>query len=326
MGKIHKPRAGSLQFWPRKRATKIVPSVNWLPVQKKNSDKKILGFLGYKANMLRVVVRDLTADSMTKNKKIVVPVTAIEVPPAKILSIRFYKKTPNGLLVHSEVLADNVEKELKKVIKVSKKQGKKIEDFENKLNEFDDIRAIIYSVVKKTGKKKTPDLAEIGLGGSIKEKFDFLKTNLGKELAFKDFFEKGQLFDVRGITKGYGLQGPVKRMGIGFRAHKSEKGRRRPGSLGPWHPARVTLRAPMAGQTGFFTRVNYNQKLLDLGKAEDLHAKIGNFRDYGKMNTNYILIKGSVQGPIKRVLMLTPAFRETKGTKKENFEVVEVLK
>jgi large subunit ribosomal protein L3 len=276
--------------------------------------------------MLRLVVRDLTADSMTKNKKIVVPVTAIEVPPAKILSIRFYKKTSNGLLVHSEVLADNVEKELKKVIKVSKKQDKKIEDFENKLNEFDDIRAIIYSVVKKTGKKKTPDLAEIGLGGSIKEKFDFLKANLGKELAFNDFFEKGQLFDVRGITKGYGLQGPVKRMGIGFRAHKSEKGRRRPGSLGPWHPARVTLRAPMAGQTGFFTRVNYNQKLLDLGKAEDLHAKIGNFRDYGKMNTNYILIKGSVQGPIKRVLMLTPAFRETKGTKKENFEVVEVLK
>ena len=35
MGKLYRPRHGSLQFWPRKRAKKEIPSVNW------NSLKKI---------------------------------------------------------------------------------------------------------------------------------------------------------------------------------------------------------------------------------------------------------------------------------------------
>ena len=68
---------------------------------------------------------------------------------------------------------------------------------------------------------------------------------------------------MRGLTTGRGYQGPVKRFGIKLKPSKSEKGRRRPGSLGPWHPARVIFRVPMAGQLGMFTRVVYNNKILD---------------------------------------------------------------
>ena len=57
--------------------------------------------------------------------------------------------------------------------------------------------------------------------------------------------------------------GPVKRFGISLKFHKSEKGVRRPGSLAPWHPARVTFRTPNMGQTGFFTRVSYNNLIME---------------------------------------------------------------
>jgi len=70
------------------------------------------------------------------------------------------------------------------------------------------------------------------------------------------------LVDIRGLTIGKGLQGPVKRFGITLKAHKSEKGQRSVGAIGSFHPTRVTFRVPRAGQLGMFTRVTYNNKLL----------------------------------------------------------------
>ena len=61
------PRKGSLQFWPRKRATKLLPSVNWNAI---SSGKNLKGFICYKAGMMSAYVRDNTPDSMTKEKKI----------------------------------------------------------------------------------------------------------------------------------------------------------------------------------------------------------------------------------------------------------------
>lgn len=120
-----------------------------------------------------------------------------------------------------------------------------------------------------------------------------------------------------------GFSGPVKRFGIRLKFHKSEKGRRRPGSLGPWHPARVTFRVPMAGQLGMFTRAVYNNKIIDLGKSDD---KFKNVKNYGDIKTDYIIVKGSIQGPAKRQLIITSALRETKKIKKINYELLEVLK
>src|SRR3989344_7997135 len=155
------PRKGSLQFWPRKRASKFLPRVNWSTI--KSSSKILKGFIGYKAGMASAYVKDNTADSLTKGKRIPIPATIIECPPMKIFSVRFYK---DGQVVE-EVIAEGLEKELKRKIKFPKKKHGKVEEVKG---EFDDVRMICYSQVKKTGIKKTPDLSELGLLGSFEDK------------------------------------------------------------------------------------------------------------------------------------------------------------
>ena len=159
------PRKGSLQFWPRKRASKLLPSVNWNVI---NSGKNLKGFICYKVGMASAFVKDNTEHSMTKGKKIAVPVTIMECPKMKILSVRFYK---NGQ-VANEILAENPDKELTSVIKLPKAKKGKIDDV--KSGSYDDIRVIAYSEVKKTNVKKTPDIIEIGLSGSLDEKINYV--------------------------------------------------------------------------------------------------------------------------------------------------------
>jgi large subunit ribosomal protein L3 len=306
------PGKGSMQYWPRKRARKLLPSPNWKAV-KSNSQKKLKGFICYKAGMASAYVKDDTPDSMTKGKKIIVPVTIIECPAMKIFSIRLYK---NGK-ASKDILAENIDKELKRVVKLPK-VPKKTEDFGK---DFDDVRVLCYSVVKKTNIKKTPDISELAIGGSLDEKIQFVKENIGKEISISSVFEKGNLVDFRGLTKGKGFQGPVKRFGITLKSHKSEKGQRRPGAIGSFHPGRTTFKAPMAGQIGMFTRISYNNKILDMGKAEDKFKGIKNF---GDVKTDYLLATGSVQGPAKRQLIATVTLRPTKKQLKKNFELLEI--
>ncbi|HEB47262.1 MAG TPA: 50S ribosomal protein L3, partial [Candidatus Pacearchaeota archaeon] len=108
-----------------------------------------------------------------------------------------------------------------------------------------------------------------------------------------------------------------------LKSHKSEKGRRRPGSLGPWHPARVTFRVPMAGQLGMFTRAVYNNKIIKVGKSED-EKELKNIHNFGDVKTDYIILRGSVQGPAKRQLLVTYPLRETKKQSKKNYEFIEL--
>ncbi|VVB83617.1 50S ribosomal protein L3 [uncultured archaeon] len=312
MAPPNSPRKGSMQYWPRKRAKKILPSPNWNAV-KSDSNKKLKGFICYKAGMASAFVKDDTPDSMTKGKKIVVPVTILECPAMKIFSVRLYK---NGK-VAKDVLAENIDKELKRKVKFPK-NAKKTEEFKG---DYDDARALCYSVVKKTNIKKTPDLSEIAIGGDFEDKIKFIKENLGKEILISNIFEKGNLVDFRGLTKGKGFQGPVKRFGITLKSHKSEKGQRRPGALGSFHPGRTTFRAPMAGQIGMFTRVTYNNKIIGIGKAED---KFKGIRNFGDIKTDYIITAGSVQGPAKRQLLVTSPLRATKKQLKKNFELLEL--
>jgi len=191
------PRKGSLQFWPRKRARKFLPRVNWGSI---DSEKGLKGFICYKAGMASAYVKDNTEHSMTKGKKIILPVTILECPTMKIFSVRFYK---NGIAA-KEILSENLDKEIKRKVIIAKKKHGKVEEV--KKEEYDDIKVICYSQVKKTGIKKTPDLSEIGLSGTLDEKLNFVKENLGKEISVSNVFKNGQLVDFRGLTKGYGLQ------------------------------------------------------------------------------------------------------------------------
>nr|AJS12619.1 50S ribosomal protein L3P [uncultured archaeon] len=304
------PRKGSLQFWPRKRAGKFLPSVNWEAI---DSEKRLKGFICYKAGMDSAYVIDNTPNSMTKGKGVVVPVTIVECPSMRIFSVRFYKDGK----VASEVLNEHIEKEMKRKVKLPKKKVGKLED----VKDFDDIRVIVYSNVKKTNVKKTPDITELGLSGSKEEKLNYVRENLNKEISVSDVFKKGELIDFRGLTIGKGLVGPVKRFGITLKSHKSEKGVRRPGSLGPWHPARVSFRTPMAGQLGMFTRVIYNNKIIQIGKADE---NVKGIKNFGDVKTDYLIVDGSVQGPSKRQLIITAPLRQTKRQAKKNYEFVEL--
>lgn len=310
-----RPRFGSLQFYPRKRAAKIIPSVNWDNFQSlQTKEDSLLGFITYKVGMRTALVKDTTPQSMTLSKKITIPVTILEAPRMKIFSVRFYK----GNKVIKDVIVSQ-DKELKRIVRVPKTL--KTLDAEAP-KEFTDIRVIAYSLPKETGIKKTPDIIELAL--SAKDKLAFIKTLIGKELSLKDVF-KFDLLDIRGLTKGKGLVGPIKRFGLGLKSHKAEKGVRRPGSLGPWHPARVTFRAPQAGQLGMFSRVQYNIKpIFSSSIAEKNINPSEGFQHYGKIKTSYIIVKGSVSGPQKRPVLLAPAFRPTKKQAKTKFEFVEL--
>lgn len=319
MAKLSRPRRGSLQYWPRKRARKVIASVNWNALSLKNiqDNSKILGFIGYKVGMKSAYVKDSTPDSMTKNKRIAIPATIIECPAMKIFSVRFYK---NGI-VKDEVLASNIDKELKRKIKFPKKHSKKIDD----IKDYDNIKVIVYSIVKTTGIKKSPDISEMALSGSIENKIKFAKEYFNKELRVKDVFDKMQLVDIRGITKGKGLEGSVKRFGLGLKGHKSEKGIRRQGSLGQWHPARVTFRTPMAGQMGMFVRAVFNSKIIDISNINEKNINpSGGFKNFGNVKTDYLILSGSVQGPSKRQLIITQPLRKTKNTDKKIYELLEL--
>ncbi len=310
-------RHGSLQFYPRVRAKEFLPSVNWSSILSKK-DVGILGFIGYKAGMMSAYVKDNTPNSLTKGKRVIVPVTLIECPTIKILSIRFYKDKK----VIGEVMNNNLDKELRRKIKLPKNVHKKIEDF--KVGSYDDISLVIYSEVKKTGVKKAPDIVEVGISGELNQKAEFAKAHFNKEISIKDFIKEG-IVDIRGVTKGKGLQGTVKRFGLTLKGHKSEKGVRTLGSGGPWHPSRVDFTQPRAGQMGFFTRVVYNNKIIHIGNIteKDINPACG-FNGFGKLKSDYIIVQGSVQGAARRQLLITMPLRPSKKQNKKNYEFIEL--
>src|SRR3989338_10264382 len=99
MSKRHAPRRGSMQFWPRKRAKSSYPRTRTWP---KVDGTKLIGFAGYKAGMIHIQMRD-NSTSVTKGQIITVPVTIVECPPLKPLSLRFYQQTLDGHKLISEV-------------------------------------------------------------------------------------------------------------------------------------------------------------------------------------------------------------------------------
>ncbi|MFH1848747.1 MAG: 50S ribosomal protein L3 [archaeon] len=306
MPKAHVPRRGSLQFWPRKRTKRNVARVrSWANL----ADTKLLGFAGYKVGMCTAIINDNRPHSMTKGELISQPVTLIECPPIKVASLRFYTQTPDGLTVSSQILAENLDKELARKITLPKKR--KAEE----PKETSEIRLVVCTQPKLTGiGKKKPDLFEVAIGGKSEDKISYAKEMLGKEIPVDGVFENGQQADLHAITKGKGFQGPVKRFGIGLKQRKSEKGRRNPGSLGPWQgQTHIMWRVAHAGQTGYHQRTEYNKQILMIGKPEEVNTK-GGFLRYGIVRNSCVLFKGSVPGPAKRLIRFNHPIRAKKTT------------
>ncbi len=311
MAKKTRPRFGSMQVWPRKRAKRIYARVRSFPPLK---EPKLIGFAGYKVGMTHVFMPEITRGK-AKGVEVRTPVTIIETPPLKVLAIRFYKSSPYGLYVSKQILASNLDKELSRKITLPKKQP---QNPDVNTEEFSEIRVLLYTQPKLTaiGKKK-PEIFEVAIGGSLKEKFDYARENLGKEIYVNEIFEPGMYLDAHAITKGKGYQGPVKRFGISLRSHKSEKTRRGPGSLGGWKgQGHFMYRIAHAGQMGFHQRTDYNKLLLMIGDDVSKINTPDGFKHYGLVKNQYILIKGSIPGPAKRLIKLIPAIRPPYGEQK----------
>ncbi len=321
MGKAHRPRAGSLAVWPRKRARRAYTRLRKMSIKAlKPKETKLIGFAGYKAGMTHVIVTDNRAKSLTKGTGISFPATIVECPPLKVFSIRFYKRDNYGMHVVSEIASIKNEKHLSRKIDLPKKidTEKKMQDAASKIDSFADVRVVVYTQPYLTGiGKKKPDVFELAIGGHVKEKFNWAKEHLGKDITVESVFTPGQQVDVHAVTKGKGFQGPVKRFGVTLRSHKSEKSRRAPANLGAWTPHHVGHEVAHAGQMGYHQRTDYNKLILKISnKTEEVNPK-GGFIRYGVVKNSYAIIKGSVPGPANRLVMFTLPTRPNRVVPKD---------
>jgi len=309
---IKKPREGSLAFYPRVRAARIYPAITSYPEVEK---PKVLGFAGYKVAMLHAIVVDNIKGSPSSGQEISIPVTVLDCPPLKTIGIRAYQDTVKGLKVFTEALAKDLPKDLGRKIKLANfKTEEKLGDMEKNLDKISKLRLIVSTQPRLSGMgKKTPEIFEVEVGGKdIKEKFDFAKNLLGKEIPVKDITREGELVDVIAVTKGKGTAGPVKRFGVKIQVRKAHTKRRHVGSLGQERPGKVRHTVPMSGQLGFFTRTEINKRVLKIGeKGEEITPKSG-FNRYGIVKGNYVLLQGSVPGEKKRLVLLRSAIRSSR--------------
>lgn len=311
MVKDHKPRKGSMAYYPRKRARSIVARVRrWVDTGK----PQLLGFAGYKVGTLHVAKMEDNPRSPLYGQEVIKVATVIETPPLYVLAVRVYEKTPYGLKSLAEVWTNKLPKDLERVLTIPKSEN--LEDHQKKLDEvlnrIYEIRVIVCTQPRKAGiGKKSPEIFEIKIGGSQKEALKYALSILGGEVTIKDVFAPGHFIDIAAVTKGKGFSGVLKRFGVKEmpRWHKHRKGSRRIGTVGPQSPA-IMFTTPFAGQLGFHQRIEYNKRILKIGdaKEDDINLK-GGWPHYGLVRGTYLLVEGSIPGAIKRLVKMRFAIR-----------------
>jgi large subunit ribosomal protein L3 len=295
-------------YYPRKRASSPIPHIrSWPEI---NDGPRLQGFVGFKAGMTHALFVDYRKSSTTAGSEVASSVTVIEVPPIKVAGIRLYGNGPYGEYVLSETYDPSSVNDLSKVMPISKDyKGKEIGE-----DGVTDVRimALVQNSKVKAIPKKRPDITEIRIGGgSIKERIEYAKSILGKEIPFSSFSSPGKFVDVIAVTKGKGFQGHVKRWGVKLLPRKNRKHRRMIGTLGPWHPDWVRNTVPQAGQTGFHQRTEFNKRILFYGKPQEKQiTPAGGFLNYGEVSNDYILVHGSIPGSPKRMVKLRDPVRQ----------------
>jgi len=311
-------KRGSKAFWPRVRASKPTAVVNSWKSCSAPKETNFLGFPVYKAGMTNIGLIDNFSHTLTKGTEINVPVTILEAPAVRVLSIKFLALDDySNLQIVKEVSAVVKDKNLSRKLDVQKKSTKlptveELIEFAES-NEAKEIRVKVSTTPSETGiGKKKPEILELGVSGSLSEQITFALSKLGTEVKASDVLGAGDLVDSHGITIGKGFQGAVKRFGVKLTSHKSEKTRRHAGNVGAWTPSRVLTTIPLAGQHGFHERTEWNKWILKISDNFDEINPSAGFKRYGVVKCEYLLIKGSVQGHKKRLVTLARAARPNK--------------
>ncbi len=326
MGKRpHHPRRGSLAYHPRKRAKRPVARVRARP--EVALGLKAGGFLCYKAGTTHVEVIDDSPHSITSKQALATVATVLEAPPVKVFGIRAYAQGYGGLRAVTQIFSKKLDKELARVFPLPKKETSDVKELEKIQETLTDIRIIVHTqpMTVPSIPKKKPDVMELSVAGAtVQEKLANAKELLGKEITISELFKEGEYVDTLSITKGKGFHGPLKKWGTKHLSRKTRKGRRTAGNLGPFTPGAMMWTTPQSGQMGYHQRTEFNKRVLKIGTDSGEITPKGGFLHYGAIKNDFILIKGSVPGPQKRIVMLRPAVRQPANTVTAAPEIVMV--
>lgn len=313
MPRTRSPKRGSRSYSPRKRTRNPNGRVSFWPSL--DEGPGLVGFAGYKAGMTHLFYVEDMRRVPEYGKEVKASATIVDTPPMLVVAARAYERTQDGLQALSEAWAAKQPKDMYRKINFATdpRPDAKLAEIEKDIDRVAEVRVIAATQPREASvPKKAPDLMEIPVrGGSVKERLNYAKDLLGKAVSVHDVFGPGEAIDVIGVTKGKGFQGPVKRWGVRILSRKSRKQRRAVASIGPWVPRGVMPQVPRAGQMGFHNRTEYNKRIMLMGEEADRVNPKSGFKNYGFVKGDYLLLKGSVMGPSKRLIKLRKTTRKT---------------
>eukprot|EP00941_MAST-03F_sp_MAST-3F-sp1_P002354 g2354.t1 len=335
--KFEAPRHGSLGFLPRKRCKRNRGRIRKFPKDDQSAQPHLTAFAGYKAGMTHIQRTVDKLGSGLHKKEVVEAVTIVETPPMVAVGVVGYVETPRGLRTLTTVWAQHLSDEClrrfyknwyaskkKAFTKYSKKYGTEAKkDIDNELERMKKycqvVRVIAHTQIKKVNlRQKKAHLMEIQVnGGDVAAKVDFAKALLEQEIKVDQVFNKDEMIDCIGVTKGKGFEGVTTRWGTSRLPRKTHRGLRKVACIGSWHPARMAWTVARAGQNGYHHRTEVNKKIYRIGKEGDESScttevdltkksitPMGGFPHYGVVRNDWLMIKGAVVGPKKRVITL----------------------
>ena len=305
--KHNAPRRGSLAFYPRSRHQVFIPHVrNWT---NKVERPMISGFPAFKAGMVQAITIDDRERTPNFGRPMFSSATVLAAPPITICAFRAYGEKQGRKFVVADVFAENLDEVLREKIGCLKNTNAehKTEELSNQLGNVTAFAALIAVTPSEAGLSNSiPQIQEVYVaGGDKKGQLEYLKSVLGKQVKCSDLFKAGGSVDAIAITKGKGFEGPVTRFGVKRKQHKSRKSVRAVGVISPWHPATVMYTVPRAGQMGFHQRIMKNNRILAIGTGpQGAVTPAGGYLHFGEVKSDYIIVRGSVPGPTKRLVDL----------------------
>lgn len=335
--KFEHPRCGSLGYLPKKRSRHKRGKVKHFPKDDHTNECHLTAFMGFKAGMTHVIREVDRPNSKAHKRESCEPVSIIETPPMVTVGMVGYTKTYRGLRSLYTVFAENLSEEVlrrfyrkwygckAKAFSKYKNRYAKNHELEVELEDIKKhcsvVRVICHTQVSKIKniRQKKSNLMEIQVnGGNISDKVNYAVNIFEKPVPVCTIFQVNEMIDVIGITKGKGTNGVISRFGVTRLPRKTHRGLRKVACVGAWHPSAVKWTVARAGQKGFHHRTEINKKVYRIGIAgQPSHrastkydvtdkgiSPLGGFPRYGNVKEDFILLKGSVPGPVRRSITL----------------------
>jgi large subunit ribosomal protein L3e len=342
--KYEAPRHGSLGFLPRKRSKKHRGRVRSFPKDDPTKKPHLTAFMGYKAGCTHIMREVNKPGSKLHKKETVETVTIVETPPMVVVGLVGYIETPRGLRTLTTVWCQHLSETVKRrfyknwyrakkkafdryAARIAEDGNKDVETELNRMKKYCQIiRVLAHTQIRKVGlRQKKAHLMEIQVnGGTVAEKVDWGFELFERKVPVASVFSQNDMIDIIGVTKGKGYEGVITRWGTATLPRKTHRGLRKVACIGAWHPARVRFTVARAGQNGYHHRTEINKKIYRIGAAavkegdkektpnastpHDLTQKtitpLGGFPHYGVVDEDFVMLKGAVMGPKKRVITL----------------------